>query len=832
MRAGDDSVTGLRAERTRMDSRRVPSGTIGQGERVFVARIAVACLAAWLLALGVLSSSGWLARGQNMLDDAHIPFMLRQPEAPVTLVAIDPTSLRRISVWPWPRQTHAALVDRLNELGARSINFDIDFSSPSNPVDDDILADALRRSEAHVSLAAHVQVDPDTGELIERTPIGPLREHATMAGVVVRPGPNGLIRHAERYRSFSDETVPSMASLLAHGATGLVRQAGADQTFEIDATVDPLRFAKVSYADLLEGEVDRALIADRDIIVGATAIELGDIVNVPGHQLIPGPLVLAMAAETLARDRAYVRPAWVLPVGLAAVFAFGWASAARVATRRTSMGTVQWQLLGLGILLYASAILFRMWFAVMLPSAPLVLALVATLVVIVALKLTLQRRESRAARARIAWQATYDHGCGALQRHALAQCLDGTLCAEGRTAVGLIAFELRRFGMVSGTLGTERAEAMLRKLVDEVSTLDRVREIGRVGEAEFVVWAEASGELDIFAEVLAAVLRAALPTERLTLALGTLPLAGFEGDADAAIAAVRLTRARAVETGRNVVSYDGEHAAVMQRRLRQELDLPGALARNELDIAYQPQIDMRTGHVRGVEALLRWIHPEMGFMRPDEFVAVAEAGGLIGSVGQWVLERACRDIVPLSAHGAPLCVSVNVSPQQFVQTDVSGVVRRALRETGMSPSRLELEITESLAVEDPDVLRASLEPLRARGVTVALDDFGTGYANLSTLGAMPLDKLKMDRSLILDLPAERATSMVAAALTIARGHGLTTVVEGVEDERSAELLRLAGCDAGQGYLWSRPLPLAELTTFIESWNASEAVPAKAEAAAG
>ena len=285
-------------------------------------------------------------------------------------------------------------------------------------------------------------------------------------------------------------------------------------------------------------------------------------------------------------------------------------------------------------------------------------------------------------------------------------------------------------------------------------------------------------------------------------------------DPDEAITDALIAKDRAAERGTTLVTHDPGQAQDAHRRRRQELDLPGAIARGELEVHYQPQVSLSDGAIVGVEALVRWQHPQMGFMRPDEFVAVAEAGGSIGELGAYVLERSCGDLRDVRGPDGPLKLSVNVSPQQFAQNDVGSLVRNVTERCDFPIDRLELEITESSSVTDAANLRSTLEPLRRQGLSVALDDFGTGYAQLGALDVLPIDKLKLDRSLVFALPGEKAVALVAAAMTIARGYGLTTVAEGIENERIAELLRLAGCHTGQGYHWSRPLPLEGLLALL------------------
>ena len=775
---------------------------------------AIAALALFVLMLGLKGVLGAHDRVERLADDAMLALHARGHVGRTALVAIDTESLETIDVWPWPRRVHAELIDRLNAIGVAGIHLDIDFSSPSSPVDDDILADALRRSAVPVSLAAHAQVDRVTGGLVERVPLPLLAEHATVAGVNVMPDAQGLVRFAERGRSFGGRPAPSMTALIAGTPP-------AESAFEIDFGIDPGAVPVLSVSDVLTGTGDLSALRGAQVIVGATAIELGDIIPVPGHGAVPGPLVQLVAAETLAQDRALQRPGWILVIGLACVLALGAALIWAVAHKRTRLLRAEIVILAALGLLVLVAVAMRARFAVMVPTVSLSLALIGVLVAVASLKLVVQHRAARAARRRIRWLATYDSVTGALQAHAFA----GVLAKRADdAAVSLVAFDLRRFGIVRDMLGAERADQMLAATVADLRANDRVTAVGRYGEHEFVLVAEAdAARLPGVARLLSETLALALPTERLSLSLGTLALAEFDGSPDEAIAAVRMTTDRAVEHGRSVVPFDREHAATAARRRRQEADLPGAIARDEIALAYQPKVCLSTGRIEGAEALVRWIHPDMGFMRPDEFVNVAEAAGQIVMLGDWVLQRACRDFAALGPVGAGLRVSVNVSPHQFMQGDIAASVRAALRRSGLSIERLELEITESLAIEDPAVVRFALDPLRAAGLTVSLDDFGTGYANLGMLGQLPIDTLKIDRSLILDLPSPRASAMVAAAVMIARGHGLGTVVEGVEDERAAELLRMAGCAQGQGYHWSRPVPFEAFAALLaEEAQASDA----------
>jgi EAL domain-containing protein (putative c-di-GMP-specific phosphodiesterase class I) len=237
----------------------------------------------------------------------------------------------------------------------------------------------------------------------------------------------------------------------------------------------------------------------------------------------------------------------------------------------------------------------------------------------------------------------------------------------------------------------------------------------------------------------------------------------------------------------------------------QKLDaaLREALRSQSLTLLYQPQIDLKTGHVIGAEALCRWTDPKLGVVSPADFVAAAEETGLIVELGAWVLEAACREATAWPSH---LRLSVNVSPIQFELSNVAEAIERALETTGLDPSRLDIEITEGVFVRNASQTTEALEMIRAMGVGIALDDFGTGYSSLGYLGRLPIDIIKIDQRFIRELPADQESiAIVTAVLSLSHALGKSVVAEGIETRAQADLLRAAGCEIGQGYLFGRPM---------------------------
>jgi diguanylate cyclase (GGDEF)-like protein/PAS domain S-box-containing protein len=274
----------------------------------------------------------------------------------------------------------------------------------------------------------------------------------------------------------------------------------------------------------------------------------------------------------------------------------------------------------------------------------------------------------------------------------------------------------------------------------------------------------------------------------------------------------------AKEAGRNTYRF---FTAKMNENadeyLRMRNALQGALLRNEFVLHYQPQIDLKSGGVPVVEALLRWNSADMGFMTPDHFIPLAEDSGLIVPIGDWVLREACRQAAAWRKEGLPkLVVAVNLSAVQFRSGDVAGSVKRALSEAGLDPSGLELEVTEAVLLKDSVNVLSALRELKALGVTLSIDDFGTGYSSLSYLRRYGADKVKIDQSFVRDLTSDaNSQAVVDAIVQMARALGVTAIAEGVEDEDVLESLRGRDCDGVQGFYYARPMPAADISAFVE-----------------
>ena len=306
-----------------------------------------------------------------------------------------------------------------------------------------------------------------------------------------------------------------------------------------------------------------------------------------------------------------------------------------------------------------------------------------------------------------------------------------------------------------------------------------------------------------------------------SIGIARFPVDG--SDSEELLARADAAMYHAKQNGRNMFRFF--EAGIMgfsRERLGIEADLRHAVGNSQLLLHYQPKIDVLTGEIRSVEALLRWQHPTRGRMMPNDFISIAEDTGLILPIGEWVIHEACRQTRRWQLQGLHfLRVAVNVSPIQFRQSNFLQMVSEALSSNSLDPSSLEIELTEATLMSNAEKSVAMLEGLSQLGVVVSIDDFGTGYSSMSYLQRFPIDKLKIDRSFIRDLHSNPGdASIVHAIISLAHGLRLTVVAEGVESARQLELLKHMGCDQYQGFLRSAALPAGEVAAILADSQAS------------
>jgi diguanylate cyclase (GGDEF)-like protein len=385
---------------------------------------------------------------------------------------------------------------------------------------------------------------------------------------------------------------------------------------------------------------------------------------------------------------------------------------------------------------------------------------------------------------------------------------------EKRTSAALF-LDLDGFKDINDSLGHDAGDLLLQAVANRLRRVLRDGDtVGRMGGDEFVVLLEGEAMApgpEVVAERILEVLREPfrLTDTDMTLGLSASIGIALSGDGSASDllrdADIALYRAKA--NGRDCcVSFRPEMEVAVSDRLALGMELREALENGSLFLEYQPTFDIQTGRVRGVEALVRWAHPERGTILPLDFIPLAEETGIIVDLGTWVLREACRQMADWHRRGYRLLLNVNVSSKQLDRSDFVDVVSSSLRETGLPPEWLVLEITESVLMNDPTATAVRLHQLKRLGVQVAIDDFGTGYSSLSYLRQFPVDSIKIDRSFLADLGhSPEAVALLHSLIQLGKNLGLVTFAEGIELESQMDLLREEQCDAGQGYLFAHPL---------------------------
>ncbi len=434
--------------------------------------------------------------------------------------------------------------------------------------------------------------------------------------------------------------------------------------------------------------------------------------------------------------------------------------------------------------------------------------------------------ELSGALATIQKMATHDTLTSLPNRALFNETLVHAIAQAGRhqRSLALFFLDMDRFKNINDTLGHGVGDRVLQEAARRLTSAVRSSDlVARLGGDEFVLLVEEFRDAADLADIASKVLAGFGPTFTvdgqelaLSASIGICTYPADGADAQSLLSNADIAMYRAKEQGRNRhCFYAAGLNQLSQERLSLEAALRHALERDEIEVYYQPKIEFDSGRVSGVEALIRWRHPSLGLLLPDRFVPLAEETGLIVPIGYWTLRRVCERVRRWNEQGMALTVAVNLSASQFHQPELVKELAGILRATGASAHVLELEITESMVMRDPERAVAVMEQLKAMGVRLSIDDFGTGHSSLGYLKRFPIDRLKVDRSFVRDLPHNGDDVAITRAV-IAMAHSLkmSVVAEGVEYQHQFDLLRQEGCDEFQGYFCRPPLEETELLRFL------------------
>jgi diguanylate cyclase (GGDEF)-like protein/PAS domain S-box-containing protein len=423
--------------------------------------------------------------------------------------------------------------------------------------------------------------------------------------------------------------------------------------------------------------------------------------------------------------------------------------------------------------------------------------------------------------ARISYMAHHDAMTDLPNRTSFNECLNGMfdLAQKAGTSFAVLCMDIDRFKAINDTFGPTTGDALLKQLASRLEEACEGAFLARVGGDEFCVISP-TGPQPATADALAARLREAIAADfdinghPISVSL-TTGIALYPSDADdvtglIANAEAALVRAKS-DNRSGLLFFQPEMDKQLRERRALQLDLKSALQNDELELYYQPQADMN-GTIVGFEALVRWHHPRQGMVPPSNFIPLAEESGLIMALGEWILRAACKEA---ASWPKPLRIAVNLSPVQFQHGELANHIHETLLETGLSPNRLEIEITEGVLIGDFSRAMAILRRVKNMGVRIAMDDFGTGYSSLSYLQSFPFDKIKIDQVFIANLMnSPQSAAIVRAVIGLGQGLKLPVIAEGVETQEQRDFLAKASCDGMQGYLIGRPQPIAHYAQMV------------------
>ena len=789
-----------------------------------------------VLAGVLLSKTRYLERLDLVSYDSLLPLQGGQFDPRIVVIAIDDASLSRLGRWPWSRRRHAELIDRLSTMGARVIGIDIIFSEyqQDDPQADPELARALRENGRSVLVVAPTQQTPDS-PISELLPIPELADAVRALGHVdVELDSDGLCRRYFLYAGMNAPHWPALAQAMlmvssdlnpepppyspAVTGSGWIRQ----HMILIPYAKKGLHPAVFSYIDLLSGQVPDSAIRGKYVLVGATATGLGDAISTPAspfHERMSGIELNAHILNGLLKGN-NIQPLAEPQRLLLSVFLI-MAGSFLVLLLQIRTGFIA-MLAGVFMTLAVSALLLagkQLWFSPV--AAMLMIALSWALWSL--WQMGVEKRIRQNLIRRLEHQTLHHSITGLPNMGMLEKRLYRLNDNESHPSglVSLLVLHINWSGSASMILGRPFGDRLLKAIASRLQELLQDNSfVAHLNGDDFAILLNDMADMravEQAAKRLLTQLQQPLMQNGQEILLNpqigvsVWPMDGYDGMTLLRNAYTAMFRSRIDDT-ESLCIYSSDIGQKMQVRSRLEQALVHALERGEFKVFYQPQVNARDGHIVGVEALLRWDSPQLGWVGPDTFIPVAEHVGLINIIDLWVLETACQQLKNWTDKGfGPLRLAVNVSPLQFIEPGLADSIRRIVTQTGISPSQLELEITESSLMHDMDNAIKVMQEIKEQGMELAIDDFGTGYSSLSSLRNFPLNRLKIDQSFTREIGRnEDATEITLAILAMGKQLGLSVIAEGIETVEQARFLRQQGCDEFQGYLYSRALSAENL----------------------
>lgn len=793
-----------------------------------------------IVALGFSSSA--TQRINLIIYDSLINLNTPALASDVVIVAIDERSIASLGRWPWTRSHHAQLIDRLTEYKAKVIGFDVLFTEEESVLSDTEFADAIAR-HGRVILPVAPEKNDQNASLIELLPLPQLAMHSSAIGHVdTELDIDGISRKIylfaglgdarwpalgyALYKEFNDNQIqerqPEQAQTLSTQGTGWIRST----PFLIPYFGKAGTFPRLSYIDVLDGEIDAESITDKVVLIGATATGVGDALSTPvssNHQRMPGVEINANITAALIQDENLTQVSSLAQAIITLVLLSTLIPIARYLPRRYYPLCLPFAILlniGLCITLFEE---LRLWFP---PTEALLLQFLG-FALLSWRRYNASQSQIQRLNKEVYQRLNFDPLTHLPNRVMLKEQLKlATENASREQRTGLMIIQISGIKEVNNLLGISAGDKALTMAANQIQTaVDFQFPVARLEGLEFAVLLEDQNDDETINHIGRRLLQLLqLPCEldgehfffQPSIGVAIFPEDASDDESFLSNAHTAMHQAKSSHK-RGLCFFAPQFKEQIIDESSLINDLHQALSQHQLEIYYQPQVISKTGQVIGLEALLRWHHPKRGMVSPAEFIPVAEKTGLIESIGEWVLETACFQIAQWNRdHNQNIRIAVNLSSLQVANPDLVATIESTLERARLAPELLELELTESILIEDFEATIKILQQLKDLGVKIAVDDFGTGYSSLSYLKQFPIDRIKIDQSFVRDIDqSSKSAEITQAIIAMAHSLNMQVIAEGVETDHQRGFLMSQTCEELQGFFFSKPLPSAKIEQLIQ-----------------
>ncbi|MEH6756012.1 MAG: EAL domain-containing protein [Parasphingorhabdus sp.] len=743
-------------------------------------------LALALLGALVLPFVGIGGEVERQFHNLRSDILEKPASGEIAIVEIDAKSIQSLDRWPWPRKYYAELVEQLSAAGVTQIAFDVDFSSHSTVEQDGLFASAIENSNATVILPTFKQEQSSIKSgYVESLPIEPLRRHAFLASVNVHPDKNGQLNDYSYGTVTADTVRPSLASMVAE-ASGSI-----GKSFAIDRSINPATIPRYSFVDILQSEQPDPTLKGKKIVVGATAIELGDRYSVSRHGMMPGVVIQALAAETLLQGSNLANIGYLPPLifAIAALLAWFWRHPVR--DRSVALTVVS-----IGVFLFVFNLVIEHLNLFTFSGVPVLFFLGIFLVIEKFLRTNLALNLSR-----------FSNTDSDLPNEAaLLQFLHGY--EKKYIAVARLS-DFRELLVVTNK---DMRIDLFKNLAERLKFLAEGERIFHL-DTDIIGWVlkkdyanDISGHFDTAAALFQSPVMAGDTKIKLNASFGI---------SVESIDKAKVATEQAIAKGRRWALHDDELSSAMGQKQNLLVELEHAIDKGNIWTVYQPKWNLPLNKLDGAEALVRWEHPEKGMISPEIFIPILEKAGRIDALTLHVLRTALKDLSFWCTRQSDLSCSVNISAQLLGDEVFIDKAIALVRAANIENGHVVFEVTETAALADLEVSILALERIRAAGISVSIDDYGTGQSTMSYVQRLPIDEIKIDQSFIKTMITDRSNHlMVKSTIELAKALGLRVVAEGIEDKPCMDMLKSLDCDIGQGWHISKPVSSED---FAAKW---------------